>query len=275
LEREKVMRLVSVIVLSYRSVETIVETLDSVANQTYDNIELLIADDCSPDNTLEVVDKWVKSYSGKLKKIKIVTSKQNTGIPGNINRALKQVQGDYIKIIAADDWMSEDAIAEYVRFCENNPGKVPISKVHLFGTYNNADIINIEKYCEKCYDFAIKPYNEQYHALLKQNMIVAPSASFYPSELVRKLGGYDENYRWFEDYPMNLKVMHAGVGFGLIDKELVWYRMSEGSITASRQKQLKKTEAKLFFKLRFWYLLQVGMLREAFGQFRYWVKICQ
>jgi hypothetical protein len=109
--------------------------------------------------------------------------------------------------------------------------------------------------------------------LLKQNMIVAPSGSFYPMELVKKLGGYDEDYKWFEDYPMNLKVMHEGVGFGLIDKELVWYRISDGSVTASRQKQLKKTEAKLFFKIRFRYMLQYGMIREALGQLRYWIKI--
>jgi alpha-1,3-rhamnosyltransferase len=266
------MKLVSVVVVSYRSAETIVETLDSIANQTYDNIELIIADDCSPDNTLEVVDNWVKYYSGKLKKIKIVKAKQNTGIPGNINRAIKKVKGDYIKIIAADDLMSEDAVAEYVKFCETNPGKVPIARVHLFGSFNN-DIINIEKYCKKCYDFAKKPHSEQYHALLKQNVIVAPSASFYPMELIRKLGGYDEDYRWFEDYPMNLKVMHAGLSFGLIDKELVWYRISEGSITASRQKQLKKAEARLFFKIRFGYMLKAGMTREALGQVRYWIKV--
>jgi hypothetical protein len=72
---------------------------------------------------------------------------------------------------------------------------------------------------------------------------------------------------------MNLKVMHSGVGFGLIDKELVYYRMSGGSITASRQKQLKNTEAKLFFKKRFGYMLQEGILREAFGQFNYWIKV--
>jgi hypothetical protein len=67
--------------------------------------------------------------------------------------------------------------------------------------------------------------------------------------------------------------MHSGTSFGLVDKELVWYRITGGSVTASRQKQLKKTEAKLFFKLRFWYMLKAGMIREALGQARYWMKI--
>lgn len=51
------MKLVSVIVLSYRSAETIVETLDSIKNQTYPNIELIVTDDASPDNTVQVVRK--------------------------------------------------------------------------------------------------------------------------------------------------------------------------------------------------------------------------
>jgi alpha-1,3-rhamnosyltransferase len=266
------MKLVSVIVLSYRSVETIIETLESIKRQTYKNIELIITDDCSPDNTVEVVQKWVDENKGILTCIKLVTTDKNTGIPGNINRALKEASGDYVKLIAADDLMTEDAITEYVNFCEDNPGKAPIAKVHLFG-YNNMDISNIDNYCQNCYKFAQKPYKEQYRMLLKQNVIVAPSGSFYPMELIKKLDGYDEDYKWFEDYPMNLKVMHSGISFGLIDKELVYYRISGGSITASRQKQLKKTEAKLFFKKRFGYMLQEGIVREAFGQLKYWMKI--
>ena len=78
--------------------------------------------------------------------------------------------------------------------------------------------------------------------LLMQNRIVAPSATFYTMDFLKQVKGYDEEYKWFEDYPMNLKVMHAGYRFGLIDEEIVWYRMSEKSVTASQQMRLKKTE---------------------------------
>ena len=76
--------------------------------------------------------------------------------------------------------------------------------------------------------------------------ILAPAATFYKVEEIKKLGGYDEKYPWFEDYPMNLKIMHAGKGFGLIAEELVWYRLSDKSVTASQQVRLKKSELKLF-----------------------------
>ena len=265
-------KLVSVIVLSYRSAETIVETLESIKKQTYPNIELIITDDCSPDDSVAVAEKWIGENEESLYLLKLVTTKTNTGIPGNINRALKQANGDYVKLIAADDYMTEDAIAEYVTFCEKNPDAIPIARVHLFAD-EKADFTDVQKYCDKCYEFARLSYEEQYRMLLMQNRIVAPSGSFYPMKIIRDCKGYDEYYRWFEDYPMNLKVMHKGYRCGLIDKELVYYRMSAKSITASQQLRLKKTEMKLFFRQKMWYMIQNGMGWEAIKQSRYWIKI--
>ncbi len=271
------MKLVSVIVLAYRSAETIVQTLDSVKNQIYKNIELIITDDASPDNTVEIVQNWLGDNEGTLSKMQLVTTQQNTGIPGNINRALQYAKGDYVKLIAADDYMTRDAISEYVKFCEKNPKMFPIAKVHLFSDEKegeNVDFTPIEAYCNRCYEFASETdHKKQYRTLLKQNCIVAPSGSFYPMEIIRKLGGYDENYRWFEDYPMNLKVMHEGYRCGFINRELIYYRISGGSITASQQVRLKRTEMKLFFRERMFYMMQAGMGWEAVKQSRYWAKI--
>ena len=268
------MKLVSVVVLSYRSAETMIETLDSIKSQTYPNIELIITDDCSPDESMEVAKRWIDANQGCLTAIKLVTAEQNTGIPGNINRALEQATGDYLKLIAADDYMTEDAIQEYVSFCEQNPKAIPIAKVHLFAD-EEADFSDVQGYCDRCYAFAKKDYKEQYEMLLMQNRIVAPSGSFYPMQIIRECGGYDEHYRWFEDYPMNLKVMHKGYRCGLIDKELVYYRMSAKSITSSQQLRLKKTEMKLFFRQKFWYMWEAGMGWEAVKQIKYWIKIAR
>ena len=267
------MKLVSIIVLAYRSAETIVQTLDSIKNQTYKNIELIITDDCSPDNTVEVAQKWLTDNESALSVMRLVTTQKNTGIPGNINRALAYAKGDYVKLIAADDYMTKDAVSEYVKFCEKNPTMIPIAKVHLFSD-EKVDFASIEKYCNRCYEFASETdYKKQYRMLLKQNCIVAPSGSFYPMEVIKKVGGYDENYRWFEDYPMNLKVMHEGYRCGLINRELIYYRISGGSITASQQMRLKKTEMRLFFRERMFYMMQAGMGWEAVKQSRYWAKI--
>lgn len=268
------MRLVSIVVLAYRSADTIIETLESIKRQTYPEIELIVTDDCSPDNTVEVVSKWMQDNKGSLSSMKLVTSPQNTGLPANINRGLQVATGVYYKGIAGDDYLVENAIEKYVDFCEKHPDTFPIAKVHLFtDTNDNPVFTDVQAYCDRCYEFAQKDYKQQYQMLLTQNCIVAPSATFYTMALIKKLKGYDEEYKWFEDYPMNLKVMHAGYKFGLIDEELVWYRMSDKSVTASGQLRLKKTEMKLFFKRRLWYMIQAGMGLEGIKQCRYWIKI--
>lgn len=268
------MKLVSVIVFTYRSAETIVETLESIKKQTYPNMELIITDDCSTDNTVQVVQAWIAENEGALRAIKLVTSDKNTGLPANINRGLKVAEGVYYKGIAGDDYMTEDAIESYVRFCEEHPGVFPIAKVQLFNDKKpDAAYEDVQGYCDRCYEFAQKDYQEQYRLLLIQNRIVAPSATFYTMDFIRKVGGYDESYRWFEDYPMNLKAMHAGYRFGLLDRQLVWYRMSDKSVTASSLAKLKKTEMKLFFKKKFWYMFQNGMGWEAVKQCKNWVKV--
>ena len=68
------MDIVSVIVLAYRSASTIVQTLESIKNQTYTQIELIVADDLSPDNTVEVVSQWIEENKSALYDAKLVTT---------------------------------------------------------------------------------------------------------------------------------------------------------------------------------------------------------
>lgn len=265
-------KLVSVVIQAYNSDDTIVRTLDSVRTQDYPRIELIITDDCSRDNTVPTVKKWIKENKDCLYDIKLITSDVNTGIVGNSNRALEKANGKYIEFLAADDFMAPDAISQYVLFCEEHPNQLPIAKVKLFSDEGPLDE-NVQKYCERCYALAKQPYKEQYQQLLMKNWIVAPAAAFFPVELMKRLGGYDEAYRWMEDYPFSLKCMSKGYGFGLIDKELIHYRISGRSITGSSMTPLKKDEARLFFKRKMWYMFGAGMGWEAVKQSRYWLRI--
>ena len=70
------MKLVSVVVLAYRSADTIIETLESIKKQTYPKIELIVTDDCSPDNTVEVVKNWMRDNKGCLSDMKLVTAEK-------------------------------------------------------------------------------------------------------------------------------------------------------------------------------------------------------
>lgn len=265
-------KLVSVVVQAYNSSDTIIQTLESVKAQTYPSIELIVTDDHSKDDTIEVVSKWMAENQNVFMDMKLVTTDTNTGIPGSNNRALKKVLGEYVEFLAADDCMMPDAIQQYTNFCENNPEMIPISKVSLFWD-GECDVESVQRYCEMCYEYARLDRRQQYQKLLVQNWIVAPAAAFYPVRILDKLKGFDEAYRWMEDYPLNLKLMHKKYSFGFIDQELIQYRISGSSITGSSMTRLKKTEAKLFFREKLWYMIGAGMGWEAIKQSKSWLKV--
>jgi len=265
-------KLVSVVVQAYNSADTIIRTLESVKAQTYPNIELVITDDKSRDDTLETASKWMAKNRDVFADMKLVTTEVNTGIPGSNNRALKKVTGEYVEFLAADDCMIPDAIQCYVDFCKVNANIIPISRVELFSD-EECDFSSVQSYCDKCYEYAKLDRRQQYQKLLMHNWITAPAAAFYPTRILQEFNGFDEAYRWMEDYPLNLKLMHKGYSFGLIDRVLIRYRISGGSITGASLAPLKKTEAKLFFREKMWYMIGAGMGWEAVKQSRYWFKI--
>lgn len=266
-------RLVSVVVQAYNSSETIIRTLESVKAQDYPNIELIITDDKSRDNTVEIADQWLRKNQDAFCRTELVTTDVNTGIPGSNNRALRHVTGQYVEFLAADDCMAADAVSEYVRYCACHPNVIPISRVRLFSDDKDCDFSSVAAYCERCYTFAVQSQKEQYRQILIQNRIVAPAAAFYPVEILRRLKGFDEAYRWMEDYPLNVKLLKKGYRFGLLDKELIDYRISGGSVTGGNRTLLKLAEAKMFFREKMWYMIGNGMGWEALKQSKSWIKV--
>ena len=266
-------KLVSVVVQAYNSADTITRTLESVKAQDYQNIELIVTDDKSADHTIEVVTAWIEENQERFCKTQLVTTEVNTGIPGSNNRALRHVTGEYVEFLAADDCMSPDAISAYVAYCEAHPNTIPVARVKLFSDDADCDFSSVAAYCERCYEFALLSQKNEYRQLLIQNRIAAPAAAFYPVKILHALRGFDEAYRWMEDYPLNVKLLKKGYRFGLLDKELIYYRISGGSITGKSTASLKLTEAKMFFREKLWYMIGNGMGWEAVKQSKSWIKI--
>ena len=88
--------LISVLVIAYNSAKTIIETLDSIKKQTYPELELIVTDDCSSDNTIFITKKWIENNHGRFIRVKLVTSAQNTGISANYNRGEDECSGEWI-----------------------------------------------------------------------------------------------------------------------------------------------------------------------------------
>ena len=216
--------LVSVIVVTYNSSQFIIETLDSIYNQTYFNIELIISDDCSSDKTIELCKNWIEENKNRFKNVEIITSKKNTGIPANCNRGYDKANGEWIKEIAGDDCLYPYAIEEYVNYVNRNKTEIVFSSMDIFqNDFNESS--KIESHISPLPIFKSNKAIalDQFKILTFGNAIYAPSV-FIKKDLFFKMNKYDEEIKLCEDWPMWLKITRKGTPIHYIDQVLVKYR---------------------------------------------------
>lgn len=107
--------LVSVIMPSYNTEKYIAESIRSVQNQTYQNWELIIVDDCSPDNTDEVVKPYLTDT-----RIKYFKNEKNSGAAVSRNRALREAKGKWMAFLDSDDLWRSEKLEKQIDFMNNN-----------------------------------------------------------------------------------------------------------------------------------------------------------
>ena len=112
---EKVNELVSIIMPSYNTGKFITETIESVISQTYSNWELIIVDDCSTDDTDELVDKYLAD--GRIRYIK---NEKNSGAAVSRNRALREAKGKWIAFLDSDDLWEAEKLEKQIAFMQGN-----------------------------------------------------------------------------------------------------------------------------------------------------------
>ncbi|MCQ2607426.1 MAG: glycosyltransferase [Bacteroidales bacterium] len=214
--------LVSIAVITYNSSKYVLETLESAKAQTYQNIELIISDDCSTDNTVQLCRDWVEQNKQRFARVQIVESEKNTGVSANCNRAEGACQGEWVKLIAGDDLLLSNCISDFVGYIRDNQHVVYVfGKIFFEGKIKNKgnDWPN--------YDFFQLEAKEQYTWLIERgNCIAAPSA-FYNKNKCLELGLiYDERIPFVEDRPRWINALRKGVRFYLMEKYVVKYRAS-------------------------------------------------
>lgn len=96
-------KLVSIVIATFNAEKYILDLLDSVKKQTYENLELIIADDCSADNTQNIISDWVTENRGRFFRVELLFAKENQGTCKNYNQAMKRSNGEYIKLVDGDD----------------------------------------------------------------------------------------------------------------------------------------------------------------------------
>lgn len=191
--------LVSVIALCYNQEKFIISTLDSIINQDYANIELIIIDNGSQDNSLKVINNWIRINEAKCK---LISYHKNVGISAALNNALKCANGDLIQLISCDDVLLPQKISTQVPILLANSNACLV--------YSDADLIDDNgenfntRFIQK-HGIGINiPSGDIIPWLIKRNFIPAPSCLIRKKALI-DVGLFDEGLI-YEDYDMLLRL---------------------------------------------------------------------
>ena len=224
--------LVSVFIVTYNSSDYIIEALESVRNQTYQNIELVVSDDCSSDDTLAKVKEWIDQNKGRFIRTEVVETPVNTGIPANYNRAVRACKGEWLKMMDGDDLILPNCIEDNVKYVLKNPNAhIVFSNMYLFKG-KNRDKVEGKNFNSRRRLFFEKDAKSQMICLLKGNIL--PSQTCFILASILKDNCYDERYRLLEDYPMWLKLSQMGERFFYFDDCTAMYRISD-SVSSSKK----------------------------------------
>jgi alpha-1,3-rhamnosyltransferase len=219
--------LVSVIIPAYNHELYIEEALQSVINQTYKNIQLVVINDGSIDGTHSKITNFIeKNNNFNIEYL----SKPNEGICRTLNKGLELAKGKYVALLASDDMCMPDRIEKQLQLMEENSNIGLVFSDHYFMRFNQLTHIKATDYkpnIKKCFINNIQNVN-MYEKLLTDNIIPALTV-FIRKECFDKVGGFDNNL-WAEDYDMWLRISKE-FPIAFIDEPLAYYRIHDKNLS--------------------------------------------
>ena len=235
--------LVAIIIATYNSSQFVIETLESAKAQTWQNIELIVSDDCSSDNTVELCRQWINQNKDQFVRTELITVPKNTGISANCNRCINAAQTNWIKFIAGDDILLPNCIEDNVKFILANPeAKIIFSEVLLY--QNDFKKENFLYIIPGAFPMNLMnpafTANHQYKLLLLSDRVTYTPSVFLNRQALLDVGGYDEANRLIEDYPMWLNLTKAGNRMYYFKQPTVCYRKHQAAISYENNQELFK-----------------------------------
>lgn len=234
--------LVSIIAVNYNNAVWVLDTLNSIAAQTYPNLELIIVDDCSTDNSPQLIENWLKTCSLP---VRFIRHEKNRGVCATCNTGFKLAQGRFISYTGTDDIFLPEKTAEQVRLLQTGDKETGMVYSDAFLMDDRGEPLYgwfIQKHRQ---DFASPPSGRIFEDLLKANFIPAMSV-LIKKEVLEEVGYFDERLL-FEDYDMWLRIASKySVTYG--DKPLVKYRVRQGSLSCRTKDKYMPVLMQMYIK---------------------------
>lgn len=194
--------LISIITVCRNSVKTIAQTMQSVLDQTFSDIEYIVVDGGSTDGTLGLIKEYEKKFNGRMK---WVTEKDN-GIYDALNKGIGMSRGELIGAIHSDDWYEKDAVENAVSAHRKDPGVVIYGLMRIYDAELEKEVIT---------------YNAR---MLKAGIMIPHPTCFVLKAIYDKYGKFDLMYKYASDYDCFVRFYENGVKFVQIDRILANFR---------------------------------------------------
>lgn len=203
---------VSIITVVYNGIKTIEQTIKSVLQQSYKNIEYIIIDGLSTDGTQSIIEKYKKN-------IAYFISEKDDGLYDAMNKGISKATGDIIGIINSDDWYVENIIEKIVRYFEQNEVELVYGKI-ISIAQDGVERLSVQR-----------PLDDIWYCMVTPHPSVFVKKSVY-----KKFGTFNTAYKISADYDYLLRVYSQNVKFGYLDEVIAYFRC--GGISTLRQKEM-------------------------------------
>lgn len=239
--------LVSILIPVFNREHLVGESIESALNQTYRNIEVIVVDNCSTDNTWQVLQQYASSDD----RIRLFRNKENIGPVLNWKRCVNEAKGEYVKILFSDDLISSNYIEENLKLFNRDVAFV-LSGIQLFGKEKKDRLSNYEH--KKL--FSSDEYLTMALLFNTFRFPVSPGAALFRSIDVKRSLEVDIPNPWGLDFKKFgagndlLIFLYTATRYPMIrisEDTTAWFRFHNDSFTASNRLSLYYDYAKLHF----------------------------
>ncbi|MEM8830638.1 MAG: glycosyltransferase family A protein [Cyanobacteria bacterium P01_G01_bin.19] len=217
---------ISIVIPAYNAAQTITETIESVQQQTVDDWELIVVNDGSTDNTLEVLQQIVEL------RLKIISA-PNGGVSAARNLGMAQARGQYIAFLDADDLWVADKLELQLEALEQNPNAIVAYSWTCFMDEQQDGYVY---HPSPPYQYA----GDVYPQLLQRDFIHSGSNTLVRKSALDRVGGFDSRCDICEDWDMWVRLAAIG-GFVVVPQHQIMYRRAAGSSTSSVERMYEQT----------------------------------
>lgn len=223
---------ISIIIPTYNGGIFIKRTIESVLNQTFTDWELLIVDDCSTDNTTNIVKEFIE----KDNRIKLFKTEKNSGCPATPkNIGIENAQGEYVAFLDHDDeWLPEKLEKQLFIFNKSNKSKLGIVSSYITIKDNQTGRI-----LSRHRSF---PKKNPLQKLVQHNFFITCSSMIIKKSVFNKVGVFDNKFKVSDDWDMWLRMTKADYEFEVVPEYLVNYFTHENNLSNNNniEKQLEE-----------------------------------